>query len=159
MKVCRNCGRTVTECIRRLPEYSVYSDMIRRCDDPKRDGFHNYGGRGITVCSEWRKCFHNFYFDVGPRPTNGHTIDRINNDGNYEPRNIRWATRREQCINRRHRPRRYISLNGKIASLKKWADVLGIGANDLSRRIKRMGIEKALTKPVRHKNRHFKNNK
>lgn len=75
--------------------------MLRRCDNDKKAQWNDYGGRGITVCDRWKKEFTAFLADVGPRPSPGLSIDRINNDGNYEPGNVRWATAKEQRINQR----------------------------------------------------------
>ena len=86
------------------PLYSVWEGMIQRCTNPKHSGFHNYGGRGITVCDRWRDVV-NFHADMAPRPP-GLYLDRIDNDGPYEPGNCRWITMQEQHANRRHFPDR-----------------------------------------------------
>jgi hypothetical protein len=79
--------------------YSVWSSMIQRCRSEKNSHWHRYGGRGIKVCQRWIDSLANFYADMGPRPSPKHTIDRINNDGNYEPGNCRWATHAENARN------------------------------------------------------------
>jgi hypothetical protein len=85
------------------PEYHAWADMRQRCINPKVKAYKNYGARGISVCERWKKAdgFENFIADMGRRPSPTHSLDRINNDGNYEPDNCRWATRSEQRRNRR----------------------------------------------------------
>lgn len=74
--------------------------MIQRCENPNNTFWHRYGGRGIRVCERWRNCYEAFLSDMGRKPSPRHSIDRINNDGNYERGNCRWATASEQGRNK-----------------------------------------------------------
>lgn len=82
-------------------EYRNWMGMLNRCRNPNFKDWEYYGGRGITVCERWKNSFRFFLDDMGPRPSDAHSIDRINVDGNYEPGNCRWATPKEQAQNRR----------------------------------------------------------
>ena len=121
--------------------YRVWRSMINRCRYANRAEWENYGGRGISVCERWED-FTNFLEDMG-HPPEGMSIDRIDNDGNYEPGNCRWATRKQQ--NRNSRRALSISAFGKTQCLKAWADEYGLKYHSLRSRL-RMGwtIEEAL---------------
>jgi hypothetical protein len=99
--------------------------MKARCYNPNYKHFAHYGGRGIVVCERWIDSFDNFLADMGRRPSPMHTIDRYpNNDGNYEPGNCRWATRREQNLNRRMN--RSLVIYSKALPLLEWCRIAAI---------------------------------
>lgn len=83
-----------------MPEYKIWTGILARCNNPALKAYPRYGGRGIRVCQRWEEDFRNFYDDLGPRPSDRHSIDRIDNDGDYEPQNCRWATPDVQAKNK-----------------------------------------------------------
>lgn len=124
------------------PEYRSWQHMRRRCQNPKEPNYFRYGGRGITICARWES-FENFFADVGPRPSKKHSLGRIDNDGNYEPGNVRWETPLEQGGNNSRN--RLFTINGKTQCFAAWVRELGLVGNTVHRRLKRgMTIEQAL---------------
>lgn len=105
------------------PFYRVWQEMIRRCTNSTRNGWCNYGGRGITVCERWFN-FSTFRQDMYPTWRRGLTLGRIDNDGNYIKSNCQWETRRQQNNNTRHN--RHITAFGKTQTISQWADELNV---------------------------------
>jgi hypothetical protein len=132
------------------PEYMVFANMKTRCGNPNIVQYSDWGGRGIRICDRWLDPdtgFANFYADMGPRPSDTHTIDRRDNDGDYCPENCRWATRFEQ--NRNQRSNVMLTYNGKTQCAADWARELGLPKATVSRRIKAgWTVERALTVQV-----------
>lgn len=125
-------------------EYKTWQMMRQRCENPKDDHYHNYGGRGIAVCDRWQS-FEMFLSDMGNRPTSKHSLDRFpDNDGNYEPGNCRWAAAKEQQNNKRSN--RSLKHEGETMTIAQWAERLDINPKIISLRL-RMGwdIGRALT--------------
>jgi hypothetical protein len=128
------------------PEYRSWDKMIQRCMNPKCHKFASYGGRGITVCERWL-LFQNFLIDMGPRPAE-HTLDRIDNDGDYKPGNCRWATRSEQQRNRR--ANRMVNYLGMRVCVTEFAEFIGHSVAQVSWRLDHgWSAEKIATTPVR----------
>jgi hypothetical protein len=127
--------------------------MKQRCNDPGHRAFKNYGGRGISIHPAWMD-FATFRDDIlceiGPCPSPKHELDRIDNDGNYQPGNIRWATASEQCNNKRSN--RLLTLNGESHTVIEWSRILNMNVWTLWQRLQ-MGWsdERALTQPLRKK--------
>ena len=141
------CSRTI--------EHIVWLGMIARCTAKSNKGWKNYGGRGIKVCERWRHDFAAFLSDMGPRPSSEHSIhrseyslDRIDNDGNYEPSNCRWAIHREQMNNVRYN--RIITVNGESKTVAEWTRKLGCSTSTIGQRLRHGWPEvKAVMEPLR----------
>lgn len=117
------------------PEWRAWNTMKRRCGEAAFQGYQNYGGRGIAVCNEWIDSFESFFAHVGPRPSRGHSIDRVDVNGNYEPGNVRWATREEQ--NRNRRSNILITAHGKTLTAAEWSRSMGMSNGAVRMRIRR----------------------
>lgn len=128
------------------PEYDAWTSLISRCCNQNDRNFSNYGGRGITVCARWRTSFPAFLDDMGKKPSDALSIDRIDNNGPYSPENCRWATHKEQANNTRRNV--IIEHDDKRMSLAQWSLFTGISQTSLRRRInKGWSIERILTTP------------
>jgi hypothetical protein len=115
----------------RTSEYNAWRQMRQRCNLPTHKHYPHYGGRGISVCARWDD-YANFLEDMGRRPSEDHSIDRIDVNGNYEPGNCRWATRITQARNKRGAI--YLTLHGETLHLKEWAERLGLQPGRLYQR-------------------------
>jgi len=134
------------------PEHTTWQSMRHRVR-PSNSRSHDYSERGITVCERWDS-FENFFEDMGPRPSDRHSIDRIDNNRGYDPSNCRWALPTEQMQNRRCTLK--INVHGEDVPMSELARRCGIPANTLRGRIVEHGwdIERAMSTPVRPKARH-----
>lgn len=117
------------------PEFWILEGMKARCHNPKNKRFDRYGGRGISVCERWLESPANFVADMGKRPSQNHSIERIDRDGNYEPGNCVWATVAEQANNRSNNTR--IEIDGRTQNITQWASECGVNRTVILRRMKR----------------------
>lgn len=135
---------------KQIDELVIYHGIVNRCTNPRNKGYKNYGARGIEIAPEWlgNGGFQRFFEHLGPRPSKQHSVDRYpNNNGNYEPGNVRWATQKEQARNTRQN--RLLTHQGITLCAQDWQERLGFtGKNTLRNRLDRgWTIEQALTVP------------
>lgn len=123
-------------------EFRIWQLMIDRCHNPKSTSFHNYGERGIEVCSRWRESFSAFYEDMGPRPED-FSVERKDNNGGYTPSNCVWIPKGEQAKNKRTN-RRLVAF-GRTQLLVEWARELGVSASLLHYHLKNQSLESYMT--------------
>jgi predicted nucleic acid-binding Zn-ribbon protein len=109
-------------------EYRSWAGMIQRCNNPKNPMYSYYGGKGITVCDRWKEAYCNFLLDMGRKPTNKHTLDRIDNSLGYFPENCKWSTREEQSRNRQS-----VFLTEQTAEEIRKLSVLGISRTEIAK--------------------------
>lgn len=130
------------------PEYIVWSGMLARCRNPENPKYHRYGGRGISVCKEWENDFIAFYLAMGERPSAGHTLDRIDTNGNYEPGNCRWATWQQQQRNRSNN--HVVVFHGREMCLAEAISLSAVSKSTVYKRLREgWTAMRALTEPVR----------
>lgn len=123
--------------------YGIWNSMIQRCTNPNVKAFKDYGGRGIRVCDKWLNSFEDFLADIGERPSLKHSLDRYpNNDGNYEPGNVRWATTQEQSRNKRDN--HWLEYKGEIKIFKDWTIQFGLNRGNLFRMLKKKTFEECM---------------
>lgn len=131
---------------RKSKAYKIWDGIIERCTNPNSRAFKYYGGRGIEICERWRNNFENFLADMGEPPANC-SIDRINNDGNYEPGNCRWATHKQQCRNQRSNL--VVEAWGIKKTLAEWAELTNLKYSTIQARLSRgWQAEIALSYPL-----------
>lgn len=140
----RMSNMTTTHGLSKSTEYRIWAKMKERCYNEKNDNYHHYGGRGIRVCDRWLNSFENFLTDVGKRPSMKHSLDRYpDKNGNYEPTNFRWATKKEQNNNRRGNI--VFAHNGLSLTMSQWSDKLNISVSLIRYRI---SIGKTMTEII-----------
>lgn len=130
----------------RTREYRAWISLRARCYIKSNSRYSSHGARGVVVCDRWRDSFENFLADMGKCPSTSHSLDRIDNDGNYEPENCRWATHEEQANNRRNS--RLVTHDGMTLSLAQWSRLTGINHRTLGQRLKRHSFAVAISAPV-----------
>jgi hypothetical protein len=129
---CLRIEKTSSHHLSRTLAYRVWGGMMARCYNPKSNRYESYNGRGIGVCHRWHE-LEAFVEDMGQPPSGHYSIERINNDGDYEPSNCKWGTSKEQARNRRSTL--WIEYHGETKSLAEWTEELGINYKNTWKRI------------------------
>ena len=124
------------------PEYNAWKHIKDRCCNTNNKCYHIYGGRGISICERWRLSFDNFFSDMGYRPAKGYSIERIDNNGNYEPKNCRWATQKEQLNNTRKNV--CFEYCGEMKTIAQLSEISGVNYHTLRYRLGNMSVESAM---------------
>lgn len=144
---CNGCVR-VKHLAKATPEYNTWCGIIQRCTNPGATKYASYGGRGIRICNEWRHDFGAFLRHVGKRPGIGYTLERIDNNGHYEPGNVRWATAKEQARNTRNN--HLVEFRGETKTIAEWCEITGVSYSAAMYRLSRgWDAERVFTQPVR----------
>ena len=146
---CLRVAKARSARFKKPPEQEAWRDMKRRCHDPRNKDYGRYGGRGIVVCEAWRESYKQFLADVGPKPepNDKYSLGRKDNDGNYEPGNVRWELRGEQMNNKSSSRR--ITVAGVEMTLTQAARKCGITREGLRKRLRAMSPEQAMQRPAR----------
>lgn len=146
LSVEKTVKRSRTHGMSKSPLYAVWRTMVDRCHNPNQKSYPSYGGRGIKVCLRWQESFENFYEDMGERPSDDHSIDRKDNDGDYTPENCKWATRKEQTAHTRNS--KLLTYKGRTQSMAAWCAELDLNYGLIeSRMLKGWDVDEAFEFP------------
>lgn len=138
------------------PEWHTWCAMRDRCQNENNAKYPRYGGRGITVCDRWLESFNNFFDDMGEKPGGEYSIERTNNDGDYKPENCKWATPKEQSLNKSNN--RNITFNGETHPVAEWERICGFKPKTINSRLNYGWTpERAITEPINKTNRWYSN--
>ena len=134
----------------RTPEYRAWADIKARCFNPNNKNYSDYGGRGIGVCDRWKNSFNNFFADMGMKPSPKHSIDRIDNNGDYSAKNCKWSTKAEQENNKRNN--RLITIGCVTLNIAQWTKEMGFARTVILDRLRRGWSEfDAVMTPVKQR--------
>ena len=133
---CKKCGlertriASVKHGLSETPEFYIWTGIHTRCYNQNATSYKNYGARGVVICDRWKDSFENFLLDMGERPSNNHSIDRIDNDGNYSPENCKWSTPKEQANNKRNNVK--VTIDGVTKNISAWKHEFGMNVSAAS---------------------------